>query len=516
MTLSSPTPRSSRPSGRRISPAERSPSAKIRDLLDHPVIDTDLHTVEYGPLVEAYIDDIGGARAVDAWRAAQVRGFGQLGNDWYALTPDERRDRAAPRPPWWALPSENTLDLATVSIPRLLHERLGESGTDFAVLYPNISTFAVHIGDPELRRVIIRAVNTYNADIFRPYADRLTPVAAIPLHTPEEGIEELDFAVNTLGLKVALIPGNLRRPIPELARRYPRDAFPDLVRYTTWLDTFGVDSAHDYDPFWAKAVELKVPLTTHSIGMGWTSRSSWSNYMYNHIGHFASASEALAKSLFFAGVTRRFPDLRLGLLEGGAGFASSLYADLVGHWEKRGAPFIGRYDPDRLDADLLHDLYLLHADGPVLERLGSARDLAEVAFGANQARRIPQDRNALDDFAAAGIERIEDIRDRFVPNFYFGSEADDPTVAHAFNTRVNPLGVELNAFWASDSGHWDVPDLRLVLAETWNLVERGTLTEGNFRSLVFDNPYRFYAGTNPAFFRGTAVEDVLNRQAAAE
>ena len=35
--------------------------------------------------------------------------------------------------------------------------------------------------------------------------------------------------------------------------------------------------------------------------------------------------------------------------------------------------------------------------------------------------------------SVAKIERIEDIRDRYVPNFYFGSEADDPTVAYAFN-----------------------------------------------------------------------------------
>ena len=87
---------------------------------------------------------------------------------------------------------------------------------------------------------------------------------------------------------------------------------------------------------------------------------------------------------------------------------------------------------------------------------------------SNNSRSQPQDPNALDDFAAAGIERIEDIRDRFVPNFYFGSEADDPTVAYAFNTRVNPLGAQLNAFWASDSGHWDVPDLTKVLAGTYH------------------------------------------------
>ncbi len=52
---------------------------------------------------------------------------------------------------------------------------------------------------------LTRAINHFHADIYKPYADRLTPVAAIPLNTPQEGIEELEFA-QKLGLKAALIP----------------------------------------------------------------------------------------------------------------------------------------------------------------------------------------------------------------------------------------------------------------------------------------------------------------------
>jgi predicted TIM-barrel fold metal-dependent hydrolase len=489
--------------------SKQSPSAKLRAQLSHPVIDTDLHTVEFTPIFEDYIAKFGSAKIVDEYRAAIGRGFGYLGNVWYELTDAERQERQAPRPPWWGRASENTLDLATVSLPRLLHERLGDQGTDFAILYPNITTFAVNIGKEDLRRVVVRAVNAYNADIFRPYRDRLTPVAAIPLHTPQEGVEELEYAVNELGYKVALIPGSLRRPIAALAKQYPAKDHPEIGRHLTWLDTFGLDSLHNYDPFWAKAVELKVPLTTHTAGMGWTSRASWSNYMYNHIGHFASASEAFAKSLFLGGVTYRFPKLRVGLLEGGAAYGATLFADLVGHWEKRNGEAVRKYDPARLDVEFLHRIYRDFADEATLARLGSLDDLAKVAFGVDSDRNTRQQPDRLDDFAAAHVSSIEEIRDRYVPNFYFGAEADDPTVAYAFNTKVNPLGVELKAFWASDSGHWDVPDLTQVLSDTWKLVEGGALTEANFRDLVFGNPYEFYAGTNPNFFAGTAVEQAL-------
>lgn len=496
--------------------ARRSPSAAVRAQLDHPVIDTDLHTIEFAPSLEDYIAKHGGAQSVDQFRAAIDRGFGYLSNEWYELSPEQRAAQRAVRPPWWALPTKNTHDLATVSLPRLLHERLAESGTDYAVLFPNVSTFATHVGSPDLRRALIRAVNEYHRDVYAPYSDRLTPVAAIPLHTPEEGIEALDHAVGELGLKVALIPGNLRRPIRSVAEKYPSRHHPDVARHANWLDTFGIDSEHDYDPFWAKAVERRTVLTTHSAGMGWTSRSSWSSYMYNHIGHFASASHALAKSLFFGGVTRRFPDLRVGFLEGGAAWGATLYADLVGHWEKRNGRDIQNYNPDLIDAELLYQLYREYGDRDVLQRLGDVKSVLGGALGvSNNSRRQPQEPGALDDFARAGIERIEDIRDRFVPNFYFGSEADDPTVAYAFNTKVNPLGAQINAFWASDSGHWDVPDLTRVLSDTYSLVEKGALTEANFRDLVFTHPYNFFAGKNPEFFRGTQVEEKLRKTKAA-
>jgi hypothetical protein len=142
-------------------------------------------------------------------------------------------------------------------------------------------------------------------------------------------------------------------------------------------------------------------------------------------------------------------------------------------------------------------------------------EVVKAALGASNGRRQPQDPSALDDFAAAGISRIEDIRDRFVPNFYFGAEADDPSVKFALDSSVNPLNVRLNAFWASDAGHWDVVDYSDALAQTWDLVERGTLSVRDFRDLVFTHPYNLYAGANPEFFKNTAVEAQLAPLAVA-
>ena len=65
---------------------------------------------------------------------------------------------------------------------------------------------------------------------------------------------------------------------------------------------------------------------------------------------------ALAKSLFFGGVTRRFPELSFAFLEGGVAWAATLYADIIGHWEKRNRHAMAHLDPSGIDKALLMDL----------------------------------------------------------------------------------------------------------------------------------------------------------------
>jgi hypothetical protein len=261
-----------------------------------------------------------------------------------------------------------------------------------------------------------------------------------------------------------------------------------------WVDTFGIDSPFDYDPVWTKAIELGMPLAAHTAGIGASDRASISNFVFNQIGHFAAAGGALAKSLFLGGVTTRFPRLRLALLEGGAAVGVQLYVSLVANWEKRGGAAIERLDPERLDQERL--LELLAESDPRL-----ARYPAEQLVGARgRMTRVH------DDYAAAKITSVEDVRDRFCTNFAWGCEADDPLTGLAFDRRVTPLGALVPAFFASDLGHWDVPEFDEPLHEAVELVERGILDAGQLRDFVLGNPARFYAALDPEFFAGTAIE----------
>jgi hypothetical protein len=127
----------------------------------------------------------------------------------------------------------------------------------------------------------------------------------------------------------------------------------------------------------------------------------------------------------------------------------------------------------------------------------------------------PQEEPAmLDEWAACQIERPEDIRDLFVPHFYFGCEADDPLNALAFNTKLNRFGARLNVLFGSDISHWDVPDIREVVEEAYELVEKELITDEDLKDFVFGYPVSFYATLNQDFFKGTVVEGEVDKHLA--
>jgi hypothetical protein len=326
----------------------------------------------------------------------------------------------------------------------------------------------------------------------------MTPAAAIPMMNPEEAIAELDFAIGELGLKVAMF-GSVARPIPSIHRDHP-----ELYSSAFRLDSFGIDSVHDYDPFWARCAELKVPLVSHGTNAATGWRRSPSNYIFNQTGSFSEAGEVLCRSLFLGGVTRRFPSLKFQFLECGAGWACTLYAELVHRWETRNRKAI-RGHLEAAQATGPEFLRLLGAHGD--ERM--RRKLEDLPHGIMLQLGTTE---PPDDWAACTIEKVEDVAELFVDRFFFGCEADDPSIAWAFDTRTNPGGVKLRATLGSDMGHWDVPDAAGILPEAWELVEDGLLSVEDFRRFTFTHPAEFF-GVNPDFFAGTTVEPHIKEMA---
>jgi hypothetical protein len=241
--------------------------------------------------------------------------------------------------------------------------------------------------------------------------------------------------------------------------------------------------------------------------MGWPDRAVVNNFVGNHLGHFAQSHHAFARSLFLGGVTHRHPDLNIGFLEGGVGWACNLYSDLFGHWEKRNKPFMhANLKPTKFDIDAFRKLYAKYTEGHPRYR-GKfetivAANLDSLECDISQQELTDRDIDA-DDFAAVPIASKDDIRRLFARNFYFGCEADDPMTALAFDPR---LGLRLKPLFGSDISHFDVVDATETVEEAWELVERRLITSDDFREFTFTNAVHLYQKMNPNFFVGTVVE----------
>ncbi len=466
-------------------------AAEIRARLHHPIIDADGHWLEYGPLVNEELRRIGGDRAVEGFSL-----FRNQVRETLSMSVADRRARNIAQQAFWGLPTKNTRDRATAMMPRLMYERLDELGIAFAVLYPTSGLGLPRIPDTEVRRATCRAFNIFSADYFAPFSDRMTPAAVIPMHSPAEAIAELEYATQQLGLKAVMMGSLIRRQIPAYAGK-----LPETPHLTQWYDMLGLDSAYDYDPVWTRCAELGVSPTFHTGGRGFALRLSPTNFVYNHIGHFASASEAVCKAIFLGGVTRRFPGVKFGFLEGGVGWACNMYADQLGHWEKRRRQGLEDVDPKNLDRALLAELAAKYGSASMVEAIRQGAGLQDA-----EASSVTGGIDSLDDYSACKIDRAEDLRDLFVHNFYFGCEADDRMNAWAFNRRNNPYNARLHALFGSDIGHFDVSDMTQVVPEAYELVEDELITEDDFRDFVFTNPVRFWGEANPDFFTGTVVE----------
>jgi predicted TIM-barrel fold metal-dependent hydrolase len=471
-------------------------AAEIRASLGHPIIDCDGHIREFMPAVHPYLREALGPKLFDRW----LRDGSALTNSYGGGGTAERRRTRAPQGAWWASPTRNVLDRATCTTPKLLYDRLDELGLDYVVLYPTLAFGTAGIEDEDLRLGLTRGFNHFFADVYGPYRDRMTVGGMIPMHTPAEAIAELE-ACKAMGLKVATIPHGVMRPIPEPALENGSPYLWPGQRH--WIDTFGLDSDHDYDPVWDAFQRLGFAVTAHGgMALPVGVYTSITSFTYNHLGSFQAMMYPLAKSLYLGGVTARFPQLPIAFLECGVSWACSLLHDLVEHWEKRSRDGIEATNPANLDvvamAQLMRDH---HGDFPDFEA-----DFASLLAPLANPVTTP---DCLDEWVHVAIERKDDIRTRFVDSFYFGCEADDRTLSFAFS-KANEFGATLRVLLSSDIGHWDVSRMDRVLPHAWALVEDGLLTEAQFEEMCLHNPAHMFTAMDPHFFDGTVVEGAVN------
>ena len=344
----------------------------------------------------------------------------------HARAAQERSRRA--QEAFWSVPTRNTLDRATELMPRLLYERLDEFGIDFTVLYPTSGLGVPFHPDPKTRRITCSAFNTFVADYFGEFSDRMTPAAVIPMHTPEEAIEELEHAVKKLGLKVVMMASMVRRrnsgdadaggAHPVRLVRHAR------TRQRVWL--------------WSGLGEMRRvgSLADLSFGLArnrdFACRPPISSTTTSAISR--PRARRCARRCSWAAWRAAFRLWRWASWKAASDGLAGSTSDLIGHWKKRNREALEEVNPANLDTAKLAKLVGQYG-GRWVEQFRDNRKRSSDPICTPNIGGIKE----LDDYAACGIKRPEDIRDLFVNNFYFGCEADDPLNAYAFNRKAQSV-----------------------------------------------------------------------------
>jgi len=169
-------------------------------------------------------------------------------------------------------------------------------GVEADVIYTTLGFRQFWLTDAPLQRACFRVYNDWLAEYCAYAPKRLAGLALISLYDVAEGVKELRRCAGR-GLKGALIWAS-----PPEDRPY---------------------GATDYDPFWAEAQALGIPISLHSItGMGAESRLAIRQPLDRYVRSAVLCHEVQRTLvvLIFSGVLERFPHLKLVSAENEVGW----------------------------------------------------------------------------------------------------------------------------------------------------------------------------------------------------
>ena len=265
------------------------------------LISSDSHVVEPRDLWEAWIEPAFRERAPhvvreearDQWIAdgdvpiGTFGSVGQAGVRFEDRTQITHYGRAEDIPPGGRDPHAHARDL-------------DRDGVHADVIYPSVTLTAYMLPAGDLVSAIFRAYNNWLAEFCRAYPGRLNGVAVLNVDNVDEAIDELERTAK-LGLVSACIP-----------------SAAGTVRY------------HDpsYEPLWAAAQDLGVPLSLHVFSNRWKPGMPAGVLMKKETAdpsitvNMELAVRQTLADIIFSGVFDRYPRLRVGAIEFEASWAA--------------------------------------------------------------------------------------------------------------------------------------------------------------------------------------------------
>ena len=164
-----------------------------------------------------------------------------------------------------------------------------------AVLYPTQGLSIGNVSNPDWACMFCQGYNNWLYERYVKANPRFKGVALLPLQDVEEAVVELRRAVEQLGMVAAMLPS---RGLPY-----------DLGHQTYW-------------PIYAEAERLGCALGVHGGAHHGMALDTLDAFTPIHaLGHPFSLMVAFS-GMVYHGVFRKYPKLRMGFLEGGAGWTS--------------------------------------------------------------------------------------------------------------------------------------------------------------------------------------------------
>ncbi|MCA9774857.1 MAG: amidohydrolase family protein [Myxococcales bacterium] len=356
---------------------------------------------------------------------------------------------------------------------RLRVEHMDREGVDAGVIYGSIPLGYGSIQDPELAVALCRAFNDYILDDCRPYANRLFPVAVLPLQDPRAAVAEMRRCVEELGMVGVTVPPNIPQPHPDAPERFPAIRVPKPLSHP------------DFAPIFAEAERLDVAIGIHgAIGMylAGGNADQVDTFTVGHVLANRGMHQTAMATMIFDGFFERYPKLRVGFLEAGCGWMPDFLHTMHEHWEKRVVGLDLALEPN--PAAFLMELAREKNPRGGHDLVKKSKNLLSMVFSKSEKEASAEEKA---EFVNEHPHLARDPR-QYVERgqIYLTFEPDDPSPAY-LEAAMGTAGRRLACF-AIDYGHWDA-----TLKDCVRFVAENPAIRGDFaRQLLLDNALRFY------------------------
>jgi len=245
------------------------------------------------------------------------------------------------------------------------------------VLYPSQGLFYYKVADPQLFSAICRAYNDWLAEFCSVGPDRLKAIAMINVDDVADAVSELERTAK-FGFVGAMIT---EYPLEE--RRYDHS---------------------DYEPLWAAAAGLNMPLSLHTA----TRRVLSNTALVERTVHDASrrATKVFLPAIsmcdmIFSGVFERYPDLRLAIVEFELSWVPYVLTNMDYTYRERHEEAQYRFKGDTLPSDFFaRNVFLSFQEDDIGIRLRDRIGVDCMMWGSDYPHSestFPRSRQVLDE-----------------------------------------------------------------------------------------------------------------------